>query len=340
MSKVVNRRWILRQRPQGDLRDGDLQLVEAPLPTPGEGEVLVRNVYLMVAPTNRIWMSDIEQYMPPVALGDVMRGMAMGVVVDSGNPEFRPGDLVEGPMAWEEYSIARHVRRVPLQAGVPLHVYASVLGSSGLTAYFGMTDIARPRSGETLVVSAAAGGVGSIAAQIGKLLGCRVVGVAGGARKCQFLLNELGLDAAVDHRGGKVLEDLRAACPKGIDVDFENVGGEVMDAVLALMNVGARIALCGMISTYNATGDWWSPKNFRNIIMRRARVEGFLITDYVPRFAEGVAQLAQWVRDGAIKYQVDIIDGIERAPEGLARIFSGANLGKQLVRVGPEPELA
>ena len=340
MKQVMNRRWILRQRPQGDLRDGDLQLVEAPLCTPGEGEVLVRNIYLMVAPTNRIWMSDIEQYMPPVALGDVMRGMAMGVVVDSGNPEFRPGDVVEGPMAWEEYSIARLVRKVPLQAGLPLHAYASVLGSSGLTAYFGMTDIARPKAGETLVVSAAAGGVGSIAAQIGKLMGCRVVGIAGGARKCQFLLNELGLDAAVDHRGGKVLEDLRAACRKGIDVDFENVGGEVMDAVLTHMNVGARIALCGMISTYNVTGDWWSPKMFRNIIMRRARVEGFLISDYLPRFAEGAAQLAQWVRDGAIKYQVDIIDGIERTPEGLARIFSGANLGKQLVRVGPEPELA
>jgi NADPH-dependent curcumin reductase CurA len=340
MNKLMNRRWILRRRPEGDLRDGDLQLVEAPVASPDAGEVLVRNTYLMVAPTNRVWMSDIEQYMPPVALGEAMRGMAMGVVVDSGHPDFRPGDVVEGPMAWEEYSIARHLRRVPLQAGLPLQAFASVLGSSGLTAYFGMTDIARPRAGETLVVSAAAGGVGSIAAQIGKLLGCRVVGVAGGARKCRFVLDEFGLDACVDHRGGRVLEDLRVACPKGVDVDFENVGGEVMDAVLAHMNVGARIALCGMISTYNATGDWWSPKMFRNIIMRRARVEGFLIADYAPRFAEGVAQLAQWVADGAIRYHVDIVDGIERAPEGLARIFSGANLGKQLVRVGPEPQVA
>jgi NADPH-dependent curcumin reductase CurA len=226
-----------------------------------------------------------------------------------------------------------------LQHGLPLHAYASVLGNSGLTAYFGLVDVARPREGETMVVSAAAGGVGSIAAQIGKLLGCRVVGVAGGERKCRFVLEEFGLDACVDYKRGNVLEDLRAACPDGIDVDFENVGGDVMDAVLALMNVHARVALCGMISTYSATGDWWSPKRFRDIIMKRARVEGFLIADYIPRFAEGTEQLAQWVRAGRIKYHLDIVDGIERAPEGLKRIFSGANLGKQLVRVSAEPTL-
>src|SRR6516165_2836065 len=176
MSSLKNRRWILRRRPDGDLRDGELALVEVPIPKPGDGEILVRNVYLMVAPTNRVWMSDIEQYMPPVAIGEPMRGMTMGVVVESGHHGFRPGDVVEGPMAWEEYSITRHARRVPLQHGLPLPAFASVLGSSGLTAYFGMTDVARPKAGETLVVSAAAGGVGSIAAQIGKLLGCRVVG--------------------------------------------------------------------------------------------------------------------------------------------------------------------
>jgi NADPH-dependent curcumin reductase CurA len=337
MNKLTNRRWVLRKRPDGDLRDGDMELVEAPVPQPREGEVLVRNVYLMVAPTNRIWMSDMDQYMSPVGLGEPMRGMTMGVVVESGRPDFRPGDVVEGPMAWEEYSIAQQVRRVPLQHGLPLAAYASVLGNSGLTAYFGLTDIGRPKAGETLVVSAAAGGVGSIAVQIGKILGCRVVGVAGGERKCRFVQETFGVDACVDYKRGRVLEDLRAACPDGIDVDFENVGGDVMDAVLAHMNVGARIAMCGMISSYNATGDWWSPKLFRNVIMKRAKIQGFLIADYIPRFAEGAAQLAEWVRDGRLKYQVDIVDGIERAPEGFARLFSGANLGKQLVRVSPEP---
>ena len=339
MQALKNRTWILRRRPEGDLRDDDLELVEAPVPTPGEGEILVRNVYLMVAPTNRVWMSDIEQYMPPVALGEPMRGMTMGIVVESGHPEFRAGDVVEGPMAWQEYSIVRQARRVPLQHGLPLHAYASVLGSSGLTAYFGMTDVARPRAGETVVVSAAAGGVGSIASQIAKLHGCRVVGVAGGERKSRYVLDELGLDACVDYKRGNVLDALRTACPQGIDVDFENVGGEVMDAVLTLINVRARIAMCGMISTYNATGDWWSPRMFRNVIMKRARIEGFLIADYLPRFGEGIAQLAQWVKAGELRYQVDIVEGIERAPEGLNRLFSGANLGKQLVRVSPEPAL-
>ena len=340
MRPLKNRRWVLRRRPSGDLREGDLQLVDAPLRAPEPGEILVRNIYLMVAPTNRVWMSDIEQYMPPVALGDVMRGVTMGVVVESAHPDFRPGDVVEGGMAWEEYSLTRTARRVPLSQDLPLHAYASVLGNSGLTAYFGLVDVARPKAGETLVVSAAGGGVGSIAVQIGRLLGCRVVGVAGGERKCQLVLDEFGADACVDYKRGDVLEGLRAACPEGIDVDFENVGGDVMDAVLAHMNVGARVALCGMISTYQASGDWWSPKQFRNIIMRRARVQGFLITDYATRFAEGIDQLATWVRSGDIRYHVDIVEGIERAPEGLNRIFSGANVGKQLVRLSPEPALA
>lgn len=339
MKPLTNRRWVLRRRPEGDLRDGDLQLVETPMPSPRDGEVLVRNIYLMVAPTNRVWMSDIEQYMPPVALGEPMRGMAMGVVCESARPDLRPGDVVEGPTAWEDYSVAKHVRRVDLQHGMPLHAYASVLGSSGLTAYFGMTDVARPRAFETVVVSAAAGGVGSIAAQIARLHGCRVVGIAGGEHKTRYLTEQLRLAAGVDYKRGNVLEALREACPQGIDVDFENVGGDVMDAVLALINVRARIAMCGMISTYNATGDWWSPRLFRNVIMKRARIEGFLIADYAPRFAEGVAQLADWVKAGEIRYGVDIIDGIERAPEGLARLFSGANLGKQLVRISPEPAL-
>ncbi len=236
--KKMNRRWILRQRPVGDVCDNDLQLVEAPLPQPEDGEILVRNIYLMVAPTNRVWMSQIDQYMAPVALGEVMRGVTMGVVIESRHPDFKPGDIVEGGMAWEEYSVTRTARRVPVEYDLPLHAFASVLGNSGMTAYFGMLDIARPKAGDTIVVSAAAGGVGSIAGQIGKILGCRVVGVAGGESKCRLVKEEYGLDACVDYKGGNLLADLRAACPDGIDVDFENVGGDTMDAVLALINPG------------------------------------------------------------------------------------------------------
>jgi len=335
----TNRRWILRQRPAGDIGDNDLQLVEEPLPQPGMGEMLVRNIYLMVAPTNRIWMSQIDQYLPPVALGEVMRGVTMGVVVESNHAEFRPGDIVEGGMAWEEYSVTSNARRVPVEYGLPLHAFASVLGNSGMTAYFGMLDIAKPKAGDTIVVSAAAGGVGSIAGQIGKILGCRVVGVAGGDSKCRLVTEEFGLDACIDYKGGRLLADLRAACPDGIDVDFENVGGDTMDAVLTLINPGARIALCGMISTYNANGDWWSPKMFRNVIMKRARIEGFLISDYRARFPEAVEVMAKWVRDGQLKYRVDIVDGIEQAPAALNRLFTGKNIGKQLVRLSPEPTL-
>ncbi len=337
--KTMNRRWILRQRPVGDVCDDDLQLVEAPLPQPEDGEMLVRNIYLMVAPTNRVWMSQIDQYMAPVALGEVMRGVTMGVVIESNHPDFKPGDIVEGGMAWEEYSVTKTARRVPVEYGLPLHAFASVLGNSGITAYFGMLDIARPKAGDTVVVSAAAGGVGSIAGQIGKILGCRVVGVAGGESKCRLVKEEFGLDACVDYKGGNLLADLRAACPDGIDVDFENVGGDTMDAVLALINPGARVALCGMISTYNASGDWWSPKMFRNVIMKRARIEGFLIADYRSRFPEAVEILAKWVRDGQLKYQVDMVDGIGQAPAALNRLFTGKNIGKQLVRLSPEPTL-
>jgi len=202
-----------------------------------------------------------------------------------------------------------------------------------------MMEIARPQPGETVVVSAVAGAVGSTAAQIAKHLGCRVVGIAGGEHKCRLAMEEFGLDACVDYKRDRVLEDLRAACPKGIDVDFENVGGEVMDAVLAQINIGARIALCGMISTYNATGDWWGPKMFRNILMKRARVEGFLISDYFPRFGEGAKVLSEWVKAGHIKYRVDVVDGIEHAPAALNGLFTGRNIGKQLVRLSPEPAL-
>ena len=333
----TNRQWILRKRPQGDITDDCLELVETPIPDLGDGQILVRNVYLSVDPTNRIWMSDMDQYMPPVEVGDVMRGGTQGVVVRSNNPDFKQGDYVAGGLSWEEYSVLGGASKLPTELGVPKTAFASVLGMTGLTAYFGLLDITHPEEGETLVVSAAAGAVGSIAGQIGKIKGCYVVGIAGGPEKCKMVTDEFGFDACIDYKNSDINKELKEACPKGIDIDFENVGGEIMDAVLTNINLGARISLCGLISTYNADGDWWAPKMFRNILMKRATVEGFIISDYFDQFPEGVEALAGWLLEGKLKYKVDIVKGIENTPAALDRIFTGKNIGKQLVQISEEP---
>ena len=335
MSSGRNRRWVLRARPQGDITAEDLELTELAVPEPGEGQLLVRNTYLSMDPTHRIWMSDMDAYMPPIEVGEPMRGRTWGTVIESRHPEFQPGDVVTGGLVWEEYSVLDRAERIPMELGLPLEAFTGVLGPTGMTAYWGLLDVGEPRPGETLVVSAAAGATGSVAGQIGKIRGCRVVGVAGGPEKCRFVTEELGFDACVDHRAGNLDEQFRAACPDGIDVDFENVGGDVMDAILGQVNHHARVVLCGLISTYNAKGDWWSPRLFRNILFRRVKVQGVIVTDYFPRFGEALPILAEWVRQGRIAYRVDVVDGIENAPQALARLFEGRNIGKQLVSVSP-----
>jgi NADPH-dependent curcumin reductase CurA len=335
---AVNRQWKLMHRPVGDIRQGDLQLVESPVPVPGAGEMLVRNIYLSLDPTNRIWMSDMDQYMPPVEVGDTMRGGTIGVVEKSNNPLFAPGDIVQ-PMnlGWQDYVVTGMAQKLAVTPQTPILAYMSALGMTGVTAYFGLMDIGKPQPGETVVVSAAAGAVGSIVGQIAKIKGCRVVGLAGSDDKCRWVVDELGFDACINYKSENVLDALKRECPKGIDVYFENVGGEILDAVLTLINLGARIPLCGLISTYNADGPVPGPYMFRNILMKRALIKGFIVLDYFPRIAEFIAEMGPWVASGAIKWRVDVEPGLENAPTALNKLFTGGNTGKLVVQIGPEP---
>jgi NADPH-dependent curcumin reductase CurA len=336
----LNQQWILRRRPTGEIQPGDLEWVERPTPALADGQVLVRNVYLSLDPTNRIWMSDQDQYLPPVEIGDVMRGGGIGVVEDSRSEGFAPGAVVNtGLGGWQRYTVAdaQGLSPVPQIPGLPLTAFMSVLGATGLTAYFGLTDIGRPKPGETLVVSAAAGAVGSVVGQIGKLMGCRVIGIAGGAEKCRWLVDDLGFDGAIDYKNEDVGAALDRLCPDGIDIDFENVGGAVMDAVIARMNNFSRMALCGMISTYNLEGEVPGPADFARVLMRRILIKGFIVIDYLPRAPEALAQLAPWVASGQIKWKAHVVDGLENAPDALQRLFTGDHDGKLLIGVSPEP---
>lgn len=336
---MLNKSWVLQRRPIGPLEAGDLALVESEIPDLREGEVLVRNVYLSIDPTNRIWMSEREQYMPPVEIGEVMRGGTLGVVTQSRSSRFSQGDVVMPFGAgWTQYVLASEHALRPMAAlpGIPLNAFMSVLGGNGLTAYFGLLDVGRIKEGETVVISAAAGSVGSIAGQIAKIKGCRVIGIAGGPQKCAWL-RELGFDGAIDYKNEDVAAALERLCPNGVDVSFENVGGSIMDAVYNHLNDFGRIALCGMISTYNNEGPAAGPKDFSRILMRKLTIQGFIVMDFLHRAPEAFAALGGWVSEGRIRWKTHIVDGIENAPEALSRLFSGDHDGKLLIRLSPEP---
>jgi hypothetical protein len=335
----TNRQWVLRQRPKGLIQDGDLELVESPIPDLKDSEVLVRTVYLSLDPTNRTWMNDAEGYLPPVGLGEVMRGLTLGVVEDSRSERFKTGDVVM-PISggWADYAVVpetglRPVHRAP---GLPLTANMSVLGMTGLTAYFGVTDVLKAKAGETLVISAAAGAVGSIAGQIAKQRGARVIGIAGGPQKCAWLTDELGFDAAIDYKNEDVGEALDRLAPDGVDLNFENVGGDIMIAVFNRLKVHGRMAVCGLVSSYNATKMPPSP-NFGRIITHRLSIQGFLVLDYAPRAKEMVAEMGPWLADGRVKWKVHVDDGLEGAVQSLNRLFTGDHDGKLLVRVSEEP---
>lgn len=333
----INRQFRLKRRPVGRVTRDDFDLVEQPVPVPGPGQAVARVLYLSLDPTNRIWMSDMDQYLPPVALGDVMRGGGLGTIVASNNPAYQVGDLVNGLLGWQDYCLIGAPGElfppsvVPGGLPIPLTALMGACGMTGLTAYFGLTELGQPKPGETVVVSAAAGAVGTVVGQIAKIKGCRVVGIAGGRSKCDFITRELGFDAAVDYKAADWREQLAAATPDGVDVNFENVGGEIMEAVVGRMNLYSRMPLCGMISTYNDA----SPPRYdlTPFLMKRIRLQGFIVLDFKDRYIEGSMQLAQWLMEGKLKAQETVVDGLETAPETLNMLFDGGNIGKLIIKV-------
>ena len=335
----TNRQWVLRQRPMGLIKPGDLELADSPIPELKDGEVLVRTVYLSLDPTNRTWMNDTEGYLPPVPLGGVMRGLTLGVVEDSRSERFKAGEVVTTAAGgWSDYAVIpdREASRVHRAPGLPLTANMSVLGMTGMTAWFGVTDVLKPQAGETLVISAAAGAVGSIAGQVAKAQGARVIGIAGGPDKCRWLTEDLGFDAAIDYKNEDVGDALDRLAPDGVEMNFENVGGDIMIAVFNRLRVHGRMAVCGLISAYNATRMPPSP-NFGRIITHRLNIQGFLVLDYAPRAREMVAGMGPLLADGRIKWKVHVDDGLEGALDSLNRLFTGDHDGKLLVRVSEEP---
>lgn len=336
----MNQTWVLRHRPVGEIKEGDLEIVETPLEPLSDGEVRVKTIYLSLDPTNRIWMSDMDAYLPPVGIGDGMRGSGLAMVTESRHDGLKQGDIVNtGLGVWAMYQTlpGESLTALPRLPGVPLTAFMGPLGATGMTAYFGLMDIGKPKAGETVVVSAAAGAVGSMVGQIAKIQGCRVVGIAGSAEKCGWLTEVAGFDAAINYKTEDVGAALDKHCPDGVDINFENVGGAIMDEVIARLNDFSRMPLCGLISTYNATEPVPGPMNFSNFLMRRTLVKGFIVIDYFPRFPEGIQQMAQWLMEGKLKFETDIVKGFENAPSSLSRLFEGKNLGKLVVECSEPP---
>jgi NADPH-dependent curcumin reductase len=329
------RRVVLVRRPPGEPAESDFRVEEVAMPEPKHGEVLVKVAYLSLDPYQRGRMRDAASYAAPVGLGEVMTGGTVGEVVKSNNPRFAVGDTVEDRLGWQEYAIggAPSMRKVDPSLA-PISTANGVLGMPGMTAYFGLLEVGQPRPGETIVVSAASGAVGQVVGQIGKIMGCRVVGIAGGAKKCGFVKDELGFDACVDYKAGNDLDAaLRGVCPNGIDVYFDNVGGEVSDAVLRNLNFFARVALCGSISQYNATTPPMGPRLLGTFVGKRVRAQGFIVTDFATKYEPAMRQMAEWIKSGKLKYREDVVQGIEKAPRAFIGLLRGENFGKLLVKM-------
>jgi hypothetical protein len=334
MTTLQNRQFRLRSRPVGMVTRDDFEPTTGSVREPGPGEVLVKVRYLSLDPAMRGWMNEGKSYVPPVALGEVMRALGIGEVVASGDPSLSAGDHVVGLTGVQEYAIAKakEMTRVDPRLA-PLPRYLGVLGMPGLTAYFGLLEVCQPKEGETVVVSGAAGAVGAVVGQIAKIKGCRAVGIAGGADKCRYLVEELGYDAAVDYKAGDLREALKPHCPKGIDVYFDNVGGEILEVALSLLARKARIGICGAISQYNNADGMQGPRNYMSLLVNRARMEGFVVFDFAPRYGEAIKAMAGWLAEGKLKAKEDVVSGLETFPETLLKLFRGENFGKLVLEV-------
>jgi NADPH-dependent curcumin reductase len=334
MSNNVNRQFKLAQRPVGMVKRSDFDFTEAAIPTPGEGEILVKVLYLSLDPAMRGWMNEGKSYIPPVGIGEVMRAGAAGVVVTSNNPAFAVGDHVVGALGVQDYAVSngKGLNKVdPTLA--PLPVYLGTLGMPGMTAYFGILDVGKLKDGETVVVSGAAGAVGQVVGQIAKIKGCTVIGIAGGADKCRYITDELGFDAAIDYKAEDVREGLKQHCPKGIDVYFDNVGGDILDAALSRLAMHARIVICGAISQYNNTEAVKGPSNYLSLLVNRASMTGMVVFDYAARYGEAMQEMAAWMKQGKLKTREDIVEGLETFPDTLLKLFKGENTGKLVLKV-------
>jgi NADPH-dependent curcumin reductase CurA len=333
------RRIVLASRPVGEPQPSDFRLEDFAVPTPGAGEVLLRTLWLSLDPYMRGRMSDAPSYAKPVGVGEVMEGGTVSEVAASNNPQFAVGDIVLDRAGWQTHSVSKGAGLRKLDPKLaPVSTALGVLGMPGMTAYTGLLEIGQPKPGETVVVAAASGAVGAVVGQIARIKGARAVGIAGGPDKCRYVKEELGFDECVDHRAPDFAEKLKAACPKGIDVYFENVGGAVFDAVFPLLNPFARIPVCGLIAQYNATGLPPGPNRvpqlFRAVLTKRLTIRGFIVTDFAAKYADFLRDVSTWVEEGRIKYREDVVEGLERAPEAFMGLLKGKNFGKLLVRVG------
>ncbi|MDT8419962.1 MAG: NADP-dependent oxidoreductase [Desulfuromonadales bacterium] len=338
MDHRANRQVRLKSRPSAIPDAEHFEIVDAPVPDISDGQVLVRNIYLSVEPAMRGWVSAVSNYSEPVALGAVMRSLAVGRIEQSRHPEFHPGDYVTGMFGWQDYAAvdAKTIQRKVVATGLPISTSLGVLGLNGLTAYFALLEIGQPKPGETVVVSTAAGAVGSCVGQIAKIKGSRSVGIAGGADKVRICLTEFNYDAAVDYKAGEFESALDAACPGGVDIYFDNTAGHISDAVMRRLNVGARVVVCGTASVASWDPIPQGPRVERHLLVKRARMQGFLIFDYAHRFPDALRELESWVRARRIHYREDVLDGIEHAPGSIAGLYRGENLGKRLIRIAPE----
>jgi NADPH-dependent curcumin reductase len=333
MSSRENRQFRLVARPGGMVKRTDFGFTTIPVGEPGSGEVLVRVLYLSLDPAMRGWMNESKSYIAPVGLGEVMRALGIGRVIESKDQSLVVGDVVVGRTGVQDYVVAKAKDLTKVVPQVPLPRYLGALGMPGLTAYFGLLDIGRPKAGETVVVSAAAGAVGGVVGQIAKIKGCRVVGIAGGAAKCRYVVDELGFDAAIDYKAEDSRKALAGHCPRGVDVYFDNVGGEILETALSLLARRARVIICGAISQYNNPTEIQGPRNYLSLLVNHALMEGFVVFDYADRYAEGMAALAGWTAGGRLKAREDIVDGLETFPETLLKLFRGENFGKLVIKV-------